>query len=343
MKSLEELGALIVSPSNNLSQILQAIDAGALQIALVVEDNQLIGLITDGDIRRYLLNSNSSQEISAGDVMNRDFTYVSESVSINEVHRLMSGRTIHQIPVLSEQKEVLGLHIIDEIHLPSHEDSSVVIMAGGLGTRLRPFTEDIPKPMLPVNGQPMIDALVHALRKQGFRQIFISINHLGEKIESHFGDGSRFGVNISYLRESFPMGTAGSLSLLPEMKNSFLVINGDVVTNLNFPKVMKYHEKEDSLVTVCLRGHEVQIPYAVAKSVDYKIVELVEKPNYSFPVNAGIYVLNPEVLERIPKERYDMTELLEELIEKKLSVGAFPMHESWRDIGTPMDYDSIQS
>jgi dTDP-glucose pyrophosphorylase len=341
MKSLNELSALIVLPSNNLSKILQAIDAGALQIALVVEDNKLVGLITDGDIRRYLLNSNSSLEISAGDVMNRDFAYVSESVSVNEVHRLMSDLTIHQIPVLSAEKEILGLHIIDEIHFPSHEDFTAVIMAGGIGKRLHPYTKDVPKPMLPINGQPMIEGLVNSLRTQGFGQIFISINHFGEQIENHFGNGAKFGVNIDYIKEPFPMGTAGSLSLLPEINESILVVNGDVLTNLNFSNVFKYHQKQDSLITVCIRSHEVQIPYAVVNIKNNKIQELVEKPTYSFSVNAGIYVLRPDVLKRIPNERYDMTVLLEDLINNDLSIGAFPMHENWRDIGTPMDYNAV--
>ena len=343
MIELRDFSSSVVSADASFAEVIKALDVAALQIVLVSDGPKLIGVITDGDIRRVLLNDEDFSKVNAAKLMNPNFISVYKGALLSEVRHKMSANSIHQIPVLNESGELIGLHHIDEIKEDRVRDFPAVIMAGGLGTRLLPFTEDVPKPMLPVNGQPMIEALVHALRNQGFRQIFISINHLGEKIESHFGDGSRFGVNISYLRESFPMGTAGSLSLLPEMKNSFLVINGDVVTNLNFPKVMKYHEKEDSLVTVCLRGHEVQIPYAVAKSVDYKIVELVEKPNYSFPVNAGIYVLNPQVLERIPSERYDMTELLEELIDEKLSVGAFPMHESWRDIGTPMDYDNVQS
>ena len=202
-----------VSPTDNLSSVLSAIDAGALQIALVVEGEKLVGLITDGDIRRFLLMSNSIKELSARDVMNTDFTYVDKTLPLAEVHRLMSELSIHQIPVLSEQKEILGLHVIDEGHLPMHEISPVVLMAGGLGTRLHPLTSSIPKPLLPVRGQPILEGLVKSLSRQGFKNIWISVGHMSQQIQGHFGDGSQFGAKVQYLIEEEPLGTAGCLSL----------------------------------------------------------------------------------------------------------------------------------
>ena len=169
----------------------------------------------------------------------------------------------------------------------------------------------------------MIENLINRLSEQGFKNIYISINYKGEQIEDHFGDGSEFGVSINYLRESSPMGTAGSLSLLPNLHKSVLILNGDVVTNLDFSRVIRYHEKSSALATVCLRNHEVQIPYAVARSSGQSILELTEKPTYSFPVNAGIYVLSPEALARIPKEKFDMTESTDGMLDEGLAINGF--------------------
>ena len=335
MINLSNLSFSIISPDSSFKDVINSLDNSALQIALVVEKDKLVGVITDGDVRRHLLDVadlvNSNSEI----LMNTDFISVSEKTDISEVKSLMKTNQIHQIPVLDKNDVLIGLHHIDHIDDSVSYSNPVVIMAGGLGQRLHPYTLDVPK--------PMIESLINKLSEQGFNNIYISINYKGEQIEDHFGDGSEFGVSINYLRESSPMGTAGSLSLLPNVGNSMLVLNGDVVTNLDFSRVIRYHEKTSAIATVCLRNHEVQIPYAVARSSGKSILELTEKPTLSYPVNAGIYVLSPKALARIPNEKFDMTELLDGFLNDGLTVNGFPMHESWRDIGTPDDYKQVQS
>lgn len=343
MINFSNLPASIISPSSSFKDVINSLNNSALQIVLVVEKNKLVGVITDGDVRRHLLDEADLINSTSKNFMNTDFISVSERTDISEVKSLMKINQIHQIPVLDKNDVLIGLHHIDHIGDSVSYFNPVVIMAGGLGQRLHPYTLDVPKPMLPVNGQPMIESLINRLSEQGFNNIYISINYKGEQIEDHFGDGSQFGVSIHYLRESSPMGTAGSLSLLPSPSNSMLILNGDVVTNLDFSRVIRYHEKTSALATVCLRNHEVQIPYAVARSSGKSILELTEKPTYSFPVNAGIYVLSPEALARIPNEKFDMTELLDGILDEGLTINGFPMHESWRDVGTPDDYKEVQS
>jgi dTDP-glucose pyrophosphorylase len=337
------LPASIISPSSSFKEVINSLDNSALQIVLVVEKNKLVGVITDGDVRRHLLDEADLINSTSKKLMNTDFISVRQETDISEVRSLMKTHQIHQIPVLDEYRNLIGLHHIDHFDDSVSYSNSVIIMAGGLGQRLHPYTLDVPKPMLPVNGRPMIESLINKLSEQGFNNIYISINYKGEQIEDHFGDGSEFGVSINYLRESSPMGTAGSLSLVPNVDNSMLILNGDVVTNLDFSRVIRYHEKTSALATVCLRNHEVQIPYAVARSSGKSILELTEKPTISYPVNAGIYVLSPEALARIPKEKFDMTELLDGMLDEGLTVNGFPMHEHWRDIGTPDDYKEVQS
>jgi dTDP-glucose pyrophosphorylase len=328
----------------SITEILNSFESSALQIVLVVDNStKLIGIITDGDIRRHLLDAGVLTYSTSKTLMNSDFISVPEGTDICQIESLMKTYQIHHIPVLDENGVLVGLHHIDHIENSVSYSNLVVIMAGGLGQRLHPYTLDVPKPMLPINGQPMLENLIFRLSAQGFNNIFISVNYRGEQIENYFGDGSEFGVSITYLRENSPMGTAGSLSLLPNIDKSILILNGDVVTNLDFSRVIRYHEKTSSLATVCLRNHEVQIPYAVARSSGKSILELTEKPTYSFPVNAGIYVLSHEALVRIPSARFDMTELLDDILNDGISVNGFPMHESWRDIGTPDDYKEVQS
>lgn len=344
MISFNNLSNSFTSKSATIKKLIEVLDEAGLQIALVLEGQELIGVVTDGDIRRYLLRYSDFNQASVSDLMNTDFTFVSDSAKLYEVKHLMRSKQIHQIPVLDENRNLIGLYHIDNMdHFDRYADNPVVIMAGGLGQRLHPYTLDVPKPMLPVNGQPMIESLINKLSHLGFNNIYISINYMGEQIEDHFGDGSEFGVSINYLRETSPMGTAGSLSLLPSVDKSVLILNGDVVTNLDFSRVIRYHEKSSALATVCLRNHEVQIPYAVARSSGKSILELTEKPTYTFSVNAGIYVLSPEILTRIPSEKFDMPELLNGVLNDGLIVNGFPMHESWRDVGTPDDYKEVQS
>jgi NDP-sugar pyrophosphorylase family protein len=215
-------------------------------------------------------------------------------------------------------------------------------MAGGLGTRLRPLTETLPKPMLRVGGRPMLEIILDNFVSQGFKNFFISINYLGHIIQEHFGDGSKFGVSITYLSESKRLGTAGALSLLPEgITENIVVTNGDVLTRLNLRALLDFHNALHSSATICVREFSTQVPYGVVEVADQVVQKIEEKPNVQRLVNAGIYVLNPKLLSQIPKDTYiDMPDLLNSMLKKDQVIGAFPIREYWADIGRVTDLDN---
>jgi len=349
MLNIDQLSRVIVSPEKPLADVVAALDKGALQVVLVLEEGLLIGLITDGDLRHVLLSGRPLSAFLTRDVMTRDFVFVGDQMSLSkaEALRLMKERSIHHIPVLNASGMLVGLHVIDDLSGPRRRTTPVIIMAGGLGQRLRPMTDETPKPLLLIKGKPMLQTLVERLAGQGFRDLWISVNYKGEMIEEYFGNGRNYDVQIRYLREDEPKGTAGALSLLPSIESSILVMNGDVLTNMDCSRLVDFHAQQGTLATVCIKNHDIQVPFAVARTDEKYILALEEKPVYTYAVNAGVYVLEPVVLEKIPKKgQFDMTDLLDDLLRDGERVCAFPMHESWRDVGTPNSYlaaDSEQS
>ena len=258
--------------------------------------------------------------------------------------RVFLVRHAEAAPALVDaERRVAGLVTAEEL-LPSEElPLQAVIMAGGAGTRLRPLTQDVPKPMLPVGGRPMLERLIEQLRGAGIHRVNISTNYKREVIENHFGDGREFGVAVNYVKEDQPLGTAGALSLMQAPSEPILVVNGDILTRLNFRDLLNFHREHQADLTVAVRQYDVNVPFGVIETNGTAVTKVVEKPVLNFFVNAGIYLLEPHVHQAIPNgQRFDMTDLIEQLIAQGRRVVSFPVLEYWLDIGQLADYEAAQ-
>jgi dTDP-glucose pyrophosphorylase len=330
----------LVSPTNTIREVLAAIDVAELQIALVVsEEKKLLGMITDGDVRRGLL-AGMTLESSANSVMNTQFTVATQAMKPSATEALMREKQLRHIPVVDEHGIILDLRLLDEATKTERLPNVVVLMAGGLGERLGELTKDIPKPLLKVGDKPILEIILESFLSQGFHRFFISVNYKSEMIETYFGDGSRWGANIQYVRETKRLGTGGSLSLLSELpKDPFFVMNGDLLTKVNFKGMLEFHISQAQLATMAVREYDVQIPFGVTELDGHKITSLVEKPVKRFFVNAGVYVLSPQCLPLIPKDEFfDMPNLFQKLIDNGFATSSFPIHEYWLDIGRLSDF-----
>lgn len=327
----------IYEDDSTLRDALIIIQNNKEKIALIVNKSyQLISIITDGDIRRALLSGKDLESL-ASDCVKKKFIFLNEnekeiSFLITKTFRA-SG--IRQLPILSKQGLVVDLYYLDDsIELLSNP---VVLMAGGKGTRLHPHTIDCPKPMIKVNGKPMLEILIENFIRTGFDQFYISVNYLKEQIIDHFKDGSKWGANIKYLIEEKPLGTAGSLKMLPKnLSEPFIVMNGDVLTRLNPVDLINFHEQQNSIATICVKEHPVPIPFGVVQADGSKLKSFSEKPIYNYLVNAGVYVLSPKILDLIDNDVYtDMPSLFLRAQERSQNVSVFPIHEYWIDVGNP--------
>lgn len=331
-----------VIPQNaKVRDAIQALNRTGVQIALVVgEADQLVGVITDGDIRRGLL-AGESLESHAADIMVTSFFSAHEDEVTAGLVAEMREREIYQVPLLNDQGKLVGLRTLFDMTKPAKRDNWVVLMAGGLGQRLRPLTEECPKPLLPVGGKPLLETIMEQFMEYGFHRFYISVNYRAEMVEQHFGDGAKLGVEIRYLREDQQLGTAGALGLLPELpEEPIFVMNGDLLTRVDFPGMLDFHRERQSKATMAVRSFEMQVPYGVVQVDDHLILGLEEKPVHQFFVNAGIYVLSPEAVGTITKNQYlDMPTLFTGLKEEGEAPAAFPIHEYWMDIGQKQDFD----
>ena len=326
---------VLVSPEASVLDAVGTIDRGGMQIALVVDGNgRLQGTVTDGDVRRGVLRGVKLDE-PVSTVMNAGAVSVPANEGRGAAFGLMRAHAIHQIPVVDDAGRVVGLEWIDELFQPPGDDTWVVLMAGGLGERLRPLTEAVPKPMIPIGGRPLLETIVRNFQAQGYRRLFLSVNYMSAMIRDHFGDGSQFGVRIEYVEEPSRMGTAGALGLLPERPSGpILVMNGDLLTSVNCHSLMRFHHDHDAKATMCVREYTSQVPYGVLEIDGHRLVGIVEKPVKSFFVNAGVYVIAPEVLDLIPKDSpFDMPQLFEAVIAQGDEAVVFPIREYWLDIG----------
>ena len=328
-----------------LHQTMEVLDQTRLGIVLVVdEDARLLGTVTDGDIRRGIL-CGVSLESPVSEVMNPDFISVTLEATPQDALDIMRSRLVKQVPVLDQASRVAGLFYMPDLVGAQERSNWAVLMAGGQGRRLRPLTENVPKPMLPVGGRPILERIVEHLVQHGFRHVWISVNYLGEQIESHFGNGLRFGCKIQYLREQTALDTAGALSLLPETPHeSLLVINGDLVTDINLSSLMDFHAQHNCAVTQCVREFTYQIPYGVVLCEGHRVMATEEKPVHSVLINAGIYVLEPQLLELLPHSQpYAMPDLVNQARANGHAVCAFPVRERWVDVGRMEDYQRVRS
>ena len=326
-------------PSATLKDAIRNLDESALQIILVVSaDNMLLGTLTDGDIRRGLLRG-LDMSCAIDSLMRREPLMVPEGIAAKAVMQLMQTNRIHQLPVVDERRRVVGLRVWHELQTPSLRPNLMVIMAGGRGTRLRPYTEDCPKPLLPVSGKPMLEHIVERAKADGFRHFVMAINYLGDMIEQYFGDGGRWQVQISYLREQSPLGTAGAITLLdPRPQLPFVVSNGDVLTDIHYGELLEFHCRHGAMATMAVRQHEWQHPFGVVRTNGIEIVGFDEKPIARTHINAGIYALDPGCLDALEVgEHCDMPTLFARLQERGSRTIAYPMHEPWLDVGRQDD------
>ncbi len=335
----------LLSYPATIQQAVECIDQAGVQIAVVVDARQrLIGTVTDGDVRRGLLRGLTLAS-SADEIIQRDPFVLPASMDRQAVVGLMQANRIHQIPVVDEDRRVIGLHVLDELTQPVRQPGRMVIMAGGKGTRLRPYTESCPKPMLPVAGRPMLEHIIEHARADGFERFTISLFYLGEMIREHFGDGSRWNVAIDYVEESTPLGTGGALSLLdPPPDAPFIVTNGDVLTDVRYSDILAYHQSHGAEATMAVRSHEWQHPFGVVHTDGVEIAGFDEKPVLRTHINAGIYVLGPAALTHLEScEHCDMPRLFERLQASHMRTIVYPMHEPWLDVGRPDDLERARS
>jgi dTDP-glucose pyrophosphorylase len=330
----------LIAGSASIRDTIQRIDGNSMQIALVVDEaGRLLGTITDGDVRRGLLKG-ATLDDRASEIMNRSPTCAQSGENRDALLARMKAKSLHQLPVLDGDRRVVGLEVLDEL-LTAQRDNWVVLMAGGRGVRLRPLTDDTPKPLLRVGAKPILETILEGFIEQGFRKFFLAVNYRADMVRAHFGDGSRWGIEIRYLNEEQPLGTAGALSLLPARPEAPLVVmNADLLTRVGFGHMLDFHRAHGAPATMGVREYGLQVPYGVVTISGHSIISIEEKPTQSFFVNAGIYVLSPEALEFVPAGRhYDMPDLFSDLIGRGRQPAVFPIREYWIDIGRMDDFE----
>ncbi|MEH6469996.1 MAG: nucleotidyltransferase family protein [Halopseudomonas sp.] len=334
----------LVTPATSIQETIKVIDKEALRIALVVdEQQQLKGVVTDGDIRRALL-----QHIPLGNAVSEIMNPNPKSVSINDskarILAAMERDKLLQIPIL-DGGVLVGLETLQHLLQRTRYDNPVFLMAGGFGTRLKPLTDNCPKPLLKVGGKAILETILESFVEAGFHRFYISTHYMPEMIQSHFGDGSKWNVTIEYVHEEEPLGTGGALGLLPDNipQLPLIMMNGDVLTKVDFEQLLDYHLKQKSLATMCVQEYSYQVPYGVIQGRGNQILSMEEKPVHKFFVNAGIYVIDPILIQSVPEnQRIDMPTLLEQQIAAEKSVTMFPLHEYWLDIGKMPDFEQAQ-
>lgn len=331
---------IVVYAEQTLLETMKIIDDASLQFAVVVnKENQLQGTVTDGDIRRSILRG---EELNTCiyNVMNKKPVFAYENNTRNECMDILKKYNLKQLPIINKEKQLVNV-IFKEIRNLQEENNSVILMVGGLGARLRPLTDKIPKPMLKVGDKPILEIIIEGFKQYGYTNFILSVNYKKEMIQNYFQSGEAFGVNITYIEETKRMGTAGALSMLPERPTKpVFVMNGDLLTQVNFDQLMQFHKEQEAVATMCVREYEYQIPYGVIKTEGANLVSIHEKPIHKNFVNAGIYVLNPEAFDYIPKDVYfDMPTLFETIIADNKAATIFPIREYWLDIGRLDDFE----
>lgn len=340
MNSTDQLWRQAILPTNaTIGQVIRNLNQIAIKIVMVTnEEGKLEGTISDGDIRRALLKGlDLNSPIT--NVIHRNAMVVPPELDRELVKQLMVANKIQQIPVIDAGHHVVGLHLWDELTSPVVRPNLMVIMAGGKGTRLRPHTENCPKPLLPVAGKPMLEHIIERAKLDGFTRFVLAIHYLGHMIEAHFGDGKHLGVQIEYLKEESPLGTAGALGLLnPPPDAPFVVTNGDVITDIHYGELLDFHIRYKAAATMAVRVHEWQHPFGVVQMQGVEIVGFEEKPIARSHINAGVYALEPTALSVLTAEAHcDMPALFERLQAAAQRTVAYPMHEPWLDVGRPDD------
>lgn len=330
----------LVNQNHTLLDTMKIIDDSSLQFAVVVDEEQhLLGTVTDGDIRRGILRG-EGLDVEITSIMNPNPITAKSGQRYHKYKQLMKSKMLKQLPIVDEDNRIINILFADNIETTLNKNT-VVLMLGGLGTRLRPLTNDTPKPMLRVGNKPILETIIEGFKQYGYTNFIFSVNYKKEVIQDYFQNGEAFDVTINYIEEDKKMGTAGALSLLKSRPTKpFFVMNGDLLTQINFDQLMQFHIEHDSVATMCVREYEYQIPYGVIETVGTDLVTIKEKPIHRSFVNAGIYVLSPDVFNYIPNDEFfDMPTLFQRLVEEEMKTSVFPIHEYWLDIGQIGDYE----
>lgn len=335
---------ILVSPDTSMEETISVIDKGTLKLALVVDvDCQLLGVVTDGDIRRALLR-HVSMAVEIRHVMHQAPLIAPLNTSRLTLLKMMNSKGLTAIPIV-EDGVVIGLETLHKVINAKRYDNPVFLMAGGFGTRLKPLTDNCPKPLLKLGDKPILETILENFIASGFHQFYISTHYMPEAIQQHFGDGGKWDVDIYYVHEDTPLGTGGSLGLLPDDLPNLPVVmmNGDILTKIDFELLLEYHNQHQPVCTMCVREDEYQVPYGVVEADGCRIINLVEKPTHKYFINAGVYVVSQNLISTVDTDqRVDMTDLIENAISNKHYVAMFPVHEYWLDIGKMVDFYQAQ-
>ena len=330
----------IILPNVKIHEAIAVIDQNSQQIVLVADEaGKLLGTVTDGDVRRGILKG-ISLDSPVSLIMNPHPIKIPEMTDRKSILNILKVNKVRHLPVVDDEGRVVGIERLDELLTESHCENWVVIMAGGLGKRLGTLTRSCPKPMLKIGSKPVLETILEQFLRQGVFRFCFSVNYKAEQIRTYFGDGSQWGAEIHYIDESRQMGTAGSLSLFPfETQKPIVVMNGDILTKLSFEQLLSFHLEHQAKATIAVTAYDYQVPYGVIKASRDRLIGFEEKPVYASFINAGVYVLNPEVLNTIPRDsRFDMNSLFEAMLKNNEPVCVFPIREYWIDIGRVSDF-----
>ena len=336
----------IISPNASVRDAISTIENSGVQIALAVKSGKLIGTVTDGDIRRAFLNKSIKLDDSISEIINKKFTFINEKNNKKkDIILKMKQEDLRHIPVIDNKGYLKDLFFINDLLNFGETSNEIVIMAGGKGLRLGKLTKNCPKPMIKINNKPILEIILEQCANQGFKKFHISVNYLKEQIKKYFKNGSNFNVKINYLEEKSFLGTAGSLNMFKKKPTEpFLVINGDVLSKINLKNLIDFHNDHSSDITICVKEYISKIPYGIIDINGYEVNSLKEKPTITNHINAGIYLINPDILKLLPKNKYfEMTDLINLAKEKKYKINAFPIYEYWQDLGYPENLIQTES
>ena len=345
MRNIPTWEETLINADSTIRDAIQNLNKVGLRIAIVVkESRKFVGTVSDGDIRRGMLKG-FSLDASIQSILRSEALVVPEGLPRDTIIRLMLINKIHQIPIVNDENRIVGLHLWDEVNLTPHRLNLFVIMAGGKGTRLMPYTKECPKPLVKVGGRPIIDHIIDRAKHFGYENFIVSVHHFGEMIQNYLGDGSKFSINLDYLQESCPLGTAGALSLLSKKPDLPIIItNGDVISDIDYGEILDFHIRNEAFATMAVKLHQWQSPFGVVKMRGVEISGFEEKPIINSHINAGVYVLSPLALDYLKAgSTCDMPELFERLRLDSMKVIAYPMHEPWLDVGRPSDLEKANA
>lgn len=335
----------LIKADTSLIEVMRVIDKSRLQTALVVDnDEHLLGIVTDGDVRRGILRE-LPFSAPAKEIMNPSPLTVNVNHEKSHAINLMLKHTVNQIPVLDETGRIVNLYRLEELLYKKQRDNVVLLMAGGLGMRLRPLTNNVPKPLLKVGDKPILETILENFISTGFHRFYFAVNYKYEMIEEYFGDGANYGVEINYIHEKKRMGTAGALYFLPHnLPEPVVVMNGDLLTDVNFGEFVDFHTAQNAAATMGVREYSYQVPYGVVDYDGNKIISITEKPTLNFYVNAGIYVLSPETVDSVDEENFlNMTDVFGKLMRENKRTILYPIRGYWLDIGHMDQFKQAQT